>query len=159
MPVMAGWCYFNTSNVTIQHKKFPKLKELYKQLLSDKKTLFIDMIESDEEAIERLHNFEEEFMPFVSGEAFNSFYNDLYASGGTGVYVKNDVSLTSLSVMIFSKWNEINDMLIDRYDSSYTGKKKKYEDKYIEERKKHLLIVESCIFIIFLVLTVYCQNL
>lgn len=27
------------------------------------------MIESDEEAIERLHNFEEEFMPFVSGEA------------------------------------------------------------------------------------------
>lgn len=120
------------------NKKFPKLKELYKQLLSDKKTLFIDMIESDEEAIERLHNFEEEFMPFVSGEAFNSFYNDLYASGGTGVYVKNDVSLTSLSVMIFSKWNEINDMLIDRYDSSYTGKKKKYEDKYIEERKKQL---------------------
>lgn len=40
--------------------------------------------------------------------------------------------------MIFSKWNEINDMLIDRYDSSYTGKKKKYEDKYIEERKKQL---------------------
>ena len=120
------------------NKKFPKLKELYKQLLSDKKTLFIDMIESDEEAIERLHNFEEEFMPFVSGEAFYSFYNDLYASGGTGVYVKNDVSLTSLSVMIFSKWNEINDMLIDRYDSSYTGKKKKYEDKYIEERKKQL---------------------
>jgi CRISPR-associated protein Cpf1 len=122
--------------------KLPKMKVLYKQILADRdKKSFIEEFTSDEELICRLREYSEELGKFLhadSEKSIISFINTLNEATGEGIFVKNDTSLTSLSVICCGSWNYMTEQISSEYDNCYTGKKKLNTEKYDDEKKKAL---------------------
>lgn len=123
-------------------KRIPKMKVLYKMLLSDRtKSFQVDSFTDDSEIIEAIISFADHFDEFISGDQMDAFVQMLSASEGCGVYIKNDTSLTSLAVLIKENWDYFRNAISDDYDKNYTGKKT--GEKREEEKKKVLDAVKS----------------
>lgn len=128
--------YINEFN-QINNTKYPKLNQLYKQILSDKVgiSFVMDTIEYDSELIDMIEEYYEIFKLNINKIKLLLNLNeyDLYK-----IYINNDLSLTTISQEILEDWNGINTVLNKEYDMTYKGKNKFDSDDYIEERKKYL---------------------
>ena len=117
-------------------KKIPKMKELYKQILSERDKTFIEEFADDEELIENLKSYISSTEIFLNASKINDFYEALRESAGDKIYVENDAAKTAFSNIVFGSWNKIDDLLNDEYDSTNANKKK--NDKYYEKRQKDI---------------------
>ncbi|MDC7279859.1 type V CRISPR-associated protein Cas12a/Cpf1 [Butyrivibrio fibrisolvens] len=117
-------------------RKVPQMKCLYKQILSDREEAFIDEFSDDEDLITNIESFAENMNVFLNSEIITDFKIALVESDGSLVYIKNDVSKTSFSNIVFGSWNAIDEKLSDEYDLANSKKKK--DEKYYEKRQKEL---------------------
>lgn len=128
-------------------RRLPKMKTLYKQLLCDEnKTVLIPEFKTDEEVINTLKLFTAEMEKLFAGNQFKAFLHELNASGGVGVYVKNDTALSDLAVATGFKWDHFKHALSLQYDKAYTGKKtgaKREEEKAAALKKVKSYTLES----------------
>ncbi|MCM1186679.1 MAG: type V CRISPR-associated protein Cas12a/Cpf1 [Lachnoclostridium sp.] len=127
--------------------KIPKMKILYKQILTDHEKAFVmDDFEDDVALLETLRKFAEEMQAFFAQDNEMGIYRMLGVLedvSGQGIYVKNDVSLTTFSNIIYKKWNWFTEAISQKYDADYSGKKKLNTEKYDEEKAKNLKKVKS----------------
>ena len=61
----------------------------------------------------------------------------------SGIYIRNDESLTNLSNKIFGSWNVLLTWILDEYDRNYKGNKKPGTEKYEEEKRTAIKNVKS----------------
>ncbi len=129
-------------------ERLPKLKVLYKQILSDSSShsFSIDEFENDNELLESLEIFyKNELIGFNhSGVDSNIFdlVKDLLLkideSEQSSIYLKNDKGLTEISQRIFGDWNIIKSALEEYYDEHYPPKKDTFNKKELDERSRWL---------------------
>ncbi|MBP7218971.1 MAG: type V CRISPR-associated protein Cas12a/Cpf1 [Paludibacteraceae bacterium] len=140
--------YINLFNQNVKDKnqKLPKLKTLFKQILSDRSTAsFIPQQYEDDnavlESIEKLYQElnEHVFSKQIKGEhSLIELLQNLPEYDLSKIYVRNDTSLTDISQKLYGDWSVIQKALYIDYDQHYTGKKKLGTEQYEEERKKNL---------------------
>jgi len=109
--------YNQQNNKNKGFRKVPMMKELYKQILSDREETFIDEFKDDDALLVKLESFSEDVKKFLCSDFLSRFAEVLKESGGEMVYVKNDASKTAFSNIVFGAWNVIDEMLIEEYDS------------------------------------------
>ncbi len=121
--------------------KIPKLRELYKQLLSDttSASFKFDIIEYDYQIVEMINSYYETFKKnFIDDNGCQSALSNIQNYDIKNIYINNDVSLTSLSQNIYNDWNYINSLLGNEYDQNYKGKAKFGTEKYSEKKEETL---------------------
>lgn len=118
--------------------KFPKLKELYKQILSDKTTISFkfEEIKSDEDIIELIKDYYKNFTNIANN--LNALMENIDKYDLSKIYINNDLSITDISKKIYDDWRKIKNALIENYDNTYTGKAKKSSEKYSKQREESL---------------------
>lgn len=139
----------NLYNQQNKHAKIPRMKMLYKQILSDRETIsFIpEQFETDQEVLESIKIFYEEPIENYASygsiiEAMKQLLENLDKFNLQEIYVKNDVSLTKISNDVYGKYYYVRDALGKEYDNNYTKKIKDIE-KYEENKKKDLSKINS----------------
>ncbi len=138
--------YINEYN-QINANKIPKLKELYKQILSDKisASFAFDTIECDKELIELIDYYCEEFMKCIDTNEKNNFIELIknirnYDAGK--IFFNNDITITNLSQEICDDWSYISNKISEEYDDKNMKKQPKHKEKYFEKKKKELKAVK-----------------
>lgn len=138
--------YVNEFNQKNKEYKIPKLKPLYKQILSDKtsESFAFESIDDDSELTEQLEIYNKEFFDAINGNSgIIQLLANLKQYQLDKIYINNNLDLTRISQEIFGDWNRINEILIEDYDKNYTGKVKVNTEKYEDERKKKLKSIEE----------------
>ena len=126
--------YIQKNNKEENFVRVPKMKVLFKQILSDRTSLFDGLIiESDDELLDKLCSFSAEVDKFLPINIDRYIKTLMDSNNGTGIYVKNDLSLTTLSNYLTGSWSSIRNAFNENYDAKYTGK---VNDKYEEKREK-----------------------
>jgi CRISPR-associated protein Cpf1 len=124
--------------------KIPKLKPLFKQILSDRNTVSFlpEEFKTDEELLESLEKIHQELNEnlFQINPRNNSSLIKLLSQikdyNLDKIYIKNDLGLTDLSQKIAGDWSFIQQAIYFDIDLNYSGKGNKNSDKYEEERRK-----------------------
>ncbi len=130
-----------------KHGRIPKLKPLFKQILSDKeKVSFIpEQFKSDQEVVDSIREyycnlqqevFENEEEITIEGLLSNISKFDLYK-----IYIKNDMSITTISQYIYNDWSYIPNRIRENFDL-LSPVKNKNTIKYAEDKKKKLANVK-----------------
>ncbi|MFV0439954.1 MAG: type V CRISPR-associated protein Cas12a/Cpf1 [Lachnospirales bacterium] len=137
--------YINLYNQKVDKKeRIPKLKPLYKQILSDSISLsFIqDNFESFDEVIESVNTFniylKNNVINPVNRNGIKEFYKNIKEYDLSKVYIKNDLSITEVSKKVYGDWQTINKGISYSYDENYNGKKRFNTKSYDDEKEKNL---------------------
>ncbi len=137
--------YINLFNQTAKkEERIPKLKPLYKQILSDRSTAsFIpEEFECDNEVLESIEKLYQEInkhaLPQLKGLMNNLHDFDLHK-----IYLRNDLSLTDISQKMLGDWGAFQKAMNKWFDLNYKGKAKPGTEKYEEEQKKYFRNHES----------------
>ncbi|MDD6919811.1 MAG: type V CRISPR-associated protein Cas12a/Cpf1 [Eubacteriales bacterium] len=138
---------YNQKNKT----RIPKLKMLYKQILSDRDSIsFIpEKFKNDRELVTAI----KEFLEYISEETHLRTLDIFEELAGLfthienynlhGVYVSSGPNITSISKSVFGDWVTIQNGLNEQYDSEQPLSKKKNIEKYEENRKKYFKGIKS----------------
>lgn len=138
--------YINLYNQTaIKENRLPKLKPLYKQILSDRSSAsFIpEEFTSDHEVLESIETFYQEIIVNVlnkkdPGEiSLKSLLENIAEYDLNRIYLRNDLSLTEISQKTFGDWNYLQRVMAAWYDLNYTGRLIKGTENYEELQKKY----------------------
>ena len=146
--------FINLYNQQNPNKKLPKLKFLYKQILSDNTSVSfkIDKIEDDKELIDLINSYYEKLKPViesidkVSGEtelvlAIKNLSNyDL-----SRIWINQD-DLTNVSQQVYGDWSYITHLLEEEYNSQNPKGAKQSIEKYNEKRSKDLKKIKEYSF-------------
>ena len=143
--------YINLYNQKQDKKnKIPKLKMLYKQILSDRENISFlpDKFEESIEVLEAIENYYKanllDFKPKDSEETLNvlEYLKDLVGKVSTfdleKVYLKNDTSLTNISQTIFNDWSIIKSALENKFAKNLNIGDKKLNQKQEKDKEKYL---------------------
>ncbi|WP_027216152.1 type V CRISPR-associated protein Cas12a/Cpf1 [Butyrivibrio fibrisolvens] len=127
---------YNQKNASVQgFRKVPKMKVLYKQILSDREESFIDEFESDTELLDSLESHYANLAKYFGSNKVQLLFTALRESKGVNVYVKNDIAKTSFSNVVFGSWSRIDELINGEYDDNNNRKK---DEKYYDKRQKEL---------------------
>lgn len=138
--------YINLFNQKQEKKnRIPRLKPLFKQILSDRETssFIIDEFKDDDELLENLEKFySSELLNYeADGNTHNIFqmvtalFDNTNAYDKNKIFLRNDTSLTQISQYIFGDWALIANALSEWYDKNNPMKNNEKIDNY-EKRKK-----------------------
>lgn len=126
--------YINLYNQRHKEARLPKLKTLYKQILSDRVALswLPEEFEDDQQALIAIHDYYEQLQDKILGETNLKI---LLESLGTydldGIFLRNDAQLTDISQRWFGHWNVIEKAIkADIMDVAPGRKKKETEEDY-----------------------------
>lgn len=128
-------------------KRLPLLKQLYKQILTDRETIsFVpDKFKDDDELISSLNQFYKSIVEPNFGE-IEALFEDLNSFNLNGIYLSAGASITDLSNAVFGSWNIISDSWITEYTAANPMKPKQNSDKYFDDvRKSYKNIKSFCI--------------
>lgn len=110
--------------------KIPKMKPLFKQILSDKeKVSFIpESFESDEEVLQAINEFytamEQKIICNEEQININELLSQISDYNIDKIYLTNDKCLTDISKKVFGNWNYIQLAISEHYDRNYVSSKK-----------------------------------
>lgn len=145
--------YINLFNQTAKKEdRIPKLKPLFKQILSDRSSAsFIpDEFKNDAEVLESIELFYQEINAFVvnknvEGEhSLKEVLNNLAEYDLSKIYLRNDLTLTDISQKMFGEWGVFQKAMNVWYNSVYyKGKQNPGTEKYEEEQKKYFANQDS----------------
>lgn len=137
--------HINLHNQNVKREeRLPRLKPLYKQILSDRTTasFILDEFTNDNEVLENIEKFYQELSEHVinkniPGEhSLRDLLRHLPEYNLNLIYLKNDLSLTDISQKLFGDWGIIQKATSMWFDQNYAGKAKVGTEKYDEEQKK-----------------------
>lgn len=120
-------------------RKLPRLKQLDKQILSEKETLsFVaDKFTTDKDVICALREYHDQEGEGVMSlptalDGLGKMFVNIHSFDLNGIYISNGKGLTDLSHGAFGKWNSFQSAWEHKYDEESTVKKKNttaYEEK------------------------------
>ena len=135
----------NLHNQKNPSAKIPLLQPLYKQILSDSKSLSFTMsvFDEDNEVIRANKLLFDEFRENILGEdgIINNLLCKIKEYRTDGIFVRNS-DITEFSRLLYGNWRKITTAFNTWYDAEYP-RKGKSEDRYIEARKKHFNRISS----------------
>ncbi len=122
-----------------QHKdtRLPKLKPLFKQILSDRDAIswLPEEFKSDNEALKSIREYYDSLSKHILDEAY---LKQLLTTVGdydlSGIYIRNDLQLTDISQKMFGSWSVISGAIKARLDTEIPVKKK----ESLEDRQKRI---------------------
>lgn len=138
--------FINLYNQQNPDKKLPKLKVLYKQILSDNTSASfkIDKIGDDKELIELINSYYEKLKPVIEPTDNVSTETELVSAiknlsnyNLSRIWINQD-NLTNISQQVYGDWNYITHLLEEEYNSQNPKSAKQSIEKYNEKRDKEL---------------------
>lgn len=135
--------------------RLPKLKPLYKQILSDRNAIYWlpKQFDSDEEVLEAIqkayHELDEQVLNRKK-EGEHSLKELLQTLGEYDldkIYIRNDLQLTDISQKVFGNWGVIHKALLEALKQVVSKKSRKETDEAYEERLDKILKSQGSISI------------
>lgn len=125
--------YVNLYNQQHKGEKLPKLKLLFKQILSDRDVIswLPEKFDSDNETLSAIKGCYEQLSLYILGD--RSLKNLLETLAGydlSGVFVRNDLQLTDISQHLFGNWSVIPNAIKKQLESVLPQKKKEDHEAY-----------------------------
>lgn len=149
--------YINLYNQQQKDKsvRLPKLKPLYKQILSDRNAIswLPEQFESDEKALEAIQKAYQELDEQVlnrnkEGEhSLKGLLQTLAEYDLDKIYIRNDLQITDISQKVFGHWGIISKALLEQLKKEVPKKSKKETDEAYEERLNKVLKSQGSISI------------
>ena len=135
--------------------RLPKLKFLFKQILSDRDSIFWlpEQFESDEDvltAIQKAYQELEEHILNRKKEGEHSLKELLLTLADYDldkIYIRNDLQMTDISQKVFGHWGIISKALLKELKQEVSKKTKKETDEAYEERLNKILKSQGSISI------------
>lgn len=142
--------YINEYN-QVSSQKLPKLRPLYKQILSDRSTLsFIpEKFNSSQEVIDSIKLFycDKDGESVKSGkdvvEQLCKMLSNLEIYNLGGIFIPSGTDITALSNSVYGNWSIIQNGLDKQYDNLNDVASAKNLDKYNEKRTKYFKSIKS----------------
>ncbi len=138
--------YINLYNQQQKDKsaRLPKLKPLYKQILSDRNAIswLPEQFQSDEKVLEAIQKAyqdldEQVFNRKKEGEhSLKELLLSLSNYDLTKIYIRNDAQMTDISQKAFGHWDVITKALLEQLKKEVQKKSKESEEVYEERLKK-----------------------
>lgn len=137
-----------------KHNRLPKLKPLYKQILSDRNAIswLPEQFDANEksgkvlEAIQKAYNELEQQILNNSNEAEHSLPELLKSLSNydlNKIYIPNDAQLTDISQKVYGHWNIISKALLEDLKLTTPRKSRKETEEKYEERLNKILKLQS----------------
>lgn len=125
-------------------KRLPLLKQLYKQILTDRETVsFVpEKFKDDDELILSLNEFYKNIVEAELDE-IESLFRDFNSYNLNGIYISAGAPVTDLSNAVFGAWNVISDSWSSEFISANPMKPKQNSEKYFEDVKKSYKNIKS----------------
>ena len=135
--------------------RLPKLKPLFKQILSDRNSIFWlpEQFESDEKVLDAILKAYQELDEQVlnrkkEGEhSLKELLQTLEEYDLDKIYIRNDLQLTDISQKVFGHWNVVSKALLESLKLEVSKKSKKETDEAYEERLNKVLKSQGSISI------------
>lgn len=135
--------------------RLPKLKPLYKHILSDRNAIswLPEQFDSDEEVLEAIQKAYQELDEQVLNrkkEGEHSLKELLQTLGEYDldkIYIRNDLQLTDISQKVFGNWGVIHKALLESLKQVVSKKSRKETDEAYEERLDKILKSQGSISI------------
>ncbi|HRP68199.1 MAG TPA: type V CRISPR-associated protein Cas12a/Cpf1 [Turneriella sp.] len=131
-----------------KNKKIPKLKPLYKQILSDRESssFQIEAFTEDNELLTALESFYQTLTVAFEKNGtelnvlsdFRVLATNISEFDGDKIFLRNDLSLTDISQKIFGDWSVIKKALEHYYTSLINPSPQKVTKKYENEKERWL---------------------
>lgn len=130
--------YINLYNQQHKEARLPKMKALFKQILSDRQAIswIEESFKSDNEVLSSVNDFYENLK---QNEIFDRTKELLTSVGSydlSKVYITNDQQLTSISQQLYGSWAVIENAILADMQKDIPRKKKEDSEKYNERLKK-----------------------
>ncbi len=138
--------YINLYNQQLgknKKEKIPRMKPLFKQILSDRESVsFIpEQFDSDQAVLDAIRECYVQFQQNIFENAEMSNIGDIFVDMQrfdlNKIYIKNDSSITTISQVHFNDWAYISNKISAYYDDMNSSKDKNTA-KYVENKKKAL---------------------
>lgn len=133
--------YINLYNQQHKEARLPKMKALFKQILSDRQAIswIEESFKSDNEVLSSVNDFYENLK---QNEIFDRTKELLTSIGSydlsklSKIYITNDQQLTSISQQLYGSWAVIENAILAEMQNETPRKKKEDAEKYNERLKK-----------------------
>lgn len=139
--------YINLYNQQMRESsgKLPKMKPLYKQILSDRESssFVLEKFETDDEVLNAVRLFYEHLRESILDCEDDLTIGELISSLSTyntnKIYIANDKSITDIAQYLFDDWFVLKNAISDDYDEQYKSPKTyKNPERYEETKAKEL---------------------
>ncbi len=130
-------------------KRLPKMKQLYKQMLSDDEgtSFHIEEYEKDSEVIKDIKAATGIESPiYKTLEIIRELFGRMGEFSSDGIYVQNGLPITSISKDITGDWAAVQNVWNRKYDDENMKKPPRNMEKYEEKRKKAYKAIDSFSF-------------
>lgn len=121
-------------------KRLPKLKPLFKQILSERNSIswLPDEFESDNEMLESVENCYQDLKSkvFDGGHSLKSLLSSIRDYDLNHIYLRNDSSLSLISQKHYGGWSVIGNAIIENTKASNPQKRNESSEKYEERISK-----------------------
>jgi len=145
--------YINLYNQkqTERNKRLPKLKPLYKQILSDRNAIswLPEQFCSDNELLESIEKFYSEVKEYVFnkpetiGRSLPEILKNIKEYDLHKIYLRNDRSITDISNSMFGNWAILQTAVEAEYSHSNPIKTKESNEKYSERKSTYFKRFDS----------------
>ena len=129
--------YINLYNQQHKDEKLPKLKALFKQILSDRNAIswLPEEFNSDQEVLNAIKDCYERLSENVLGDkVLKSLLCSLSDYNLNGIFVRNDLQLTDISQKMFGNWSVVQDAIMQNIKNVAPVRKRKESEEDYEKR-------------------------
>ena len=124
--------------------RLPKLKPLFKQILSDREAIswIAEEFKSDKELLEAVKTFYEELKEDTLPQ-LKVILSDIEDYNLDGIFIPNDIALTDISQALFGDWGTIKKAIIEDLKQQCPPKKNEKTEKYEKRIAKLIKSADS----------------
>lgn len=129
--------YINLYNQQHKDEKLPKLKALFKQILSDRNAIswLPEEFYSDQDVLNAIKDCYERLSENVLGDkVLKSLLCSLSDYNLNGIFVRNDLQLTDISQKMFGNWSVVQDAIMQNIKNMAPARKRKESEEDYEKR-------------------------
>lgn len=129
--------YINLYNQKHKDDKLPKLKALFKQILSDRNAIswLPEEFNSDQEVLNAIKDCYERLSENVLGDkVLKSLLGSLADYSLDGIFIRNDLQLTDISQKMFGNWGVIQNAIMQNIKRIAPARKHKESEEDYEKR-------------------------
>lgn len=129
--------YINLYNQQHKDDKLPKLKALFKQILSDRNAIswLPEEFNSDQEVLNAIKDCYERLAENVLGDkVLKSLLGSLADYSLDGIFIRNDLQLTDISQKMFGNWGVIQNAIMQNIKRVAPARKHKESEEDYEKR-------------------------
>ena len=129
--------YINSYNQQHKDEKLPKLKALFKQILSDRNAIswLPEEFNSGQEVLNAIKDCYERLSENVLGDkVLKSLLCSLSDYNLNGIFVRNDLQLTDISQKTFGNWSVIQNAIMQNIKNVAPARKRKESEEDYEKR-------------------------